>query len=116
VVIRGIALDMLRLHELFGVTPASPDPTRGLAVVVEHDGRSTALAIDGPGVQQQVVIKSVGAQLGKLEGIAGAAILGDGLVALIIDVPGLIALAATRRRPAPPRATCGRRHRARSGA
>jgi two-component system chemotaxis sensor kinase CheA len=100
VVIRGIALDMLRLHELFGVTPASPDPTRGLAVVVEHDGRSTALAIDGLGVQQQVVIKSVGAQLGKLEGIAGATILGDGLVALIIDVPGLIALAATRRRPA----------------
>lgn len=98
VVVRGITLGMLRLHELFGLAPASGDPEPGLVIILEHDGRSLALAVDALGAQQQVVIKNVGAQLGQLDGVTGATILGDGRVALILDVPGLVSLGAARRR------------------
>lgn len=98
VVVRGITLGMLRLHELFGLAPASVDPALGLVIILEHDGRSLALTVDALGAQQQVVIKNVGAQLGQLDGVTGATILGDGRVALILDVPGLVSLGAARRR------------------
>ena len=98
VVVRGSTLGMLRLHELFGLVPTSVDPGQGLVIILEHDGRSLGLAVDALGAQQQVVIKHVGTELGQLGGVAGATILGDGRVALILDVPGLVSLGAARRR------------------
>jgi two-component system chemotaxis sensor kinase CheA len=92
VTIRGRVLPLLRLHRLFGVTPRAEDPTQGLVVIVEHDGRKSALLVDELLGQQQVVIKSLEANFKKVDGIAGATILGDGCVALILDVPGLMAL------------------------
>jgi two-component system chemotaxis sensor kinase CheA len=90
--VRGQVLPLLRLHRLFGVTPRAEDPTQGLMVIVEHDGRKVALLVDEPLGQQQVVIKSLEANFKKVEGVAGATILGDGCVALILDVSGLLAL------------------------
>jgi two-component system chemotaxis sensor kinase CheA len=101
-VIHGDTLRIVRLHRLFGVPDAAEDPTRGLLVVVEHDGQLAALLVDELLGQQQVVIKSLETNFTKVRGVAGATILGDGRVALILDVAGLVALADASR------SACGR--------
>jgi two-component system chemotaxis sensor kinase CheA len=98
VMVGETTLPLLRLGRLFGVEPRSENPTAGLVVIVEHEERQTALLVDGLLGQQQVVIKSLETHFRKVEAIAGATILGDGRVSLILDVPGLIGLA---RRGAP---------------
>ncbi|HEY3064475.1 MAG TPA: chemotaxis protein CheA [Methylomirabilota bacterium] len=98
VTIRREVMSMIRLHRVFDVAPSTEDPTTGLVVIVEHDGRRVALLVDELLGQQQVVIKSLETNFQRTEGIAGATILGDGRVALILDVPGLVALARSRPR------------------
>jgi len=61
-----------------------------LLVVVEADGVRMGLFVDDLLGQQQVVIKSLEKNYRHVEGVSGATILGDGTVALIIDVPGLV--------------------------
>jgi two-component system chemotaxis sensor kinase CheA len=100
ITIRGEVLPMLRLHRVFGVTPTVEDATQGLVVIVEHEGRKIAVLVDELLGQQQVVIKSLETNFRKLEGVAGATILGDGRVALIVDVPGLVVLGRGRPRHA----------------
>jgi chemotaxis protein histidine kinase CheA len=56
-------------------------------VLVESDGRRLALAVNGIGDRADVVVRSVGSQLRGIACIAGATILGDGQVVLIIDLP-----------------------------
>jgi two-component system chemotaxis sensor kinase CheA len=92
---RGEYLPIVRLHELFGVEPRSAALHEGLVMVVEGDGRRIGLYVDALLGQQQVVIKSLESNYGRIDGIGGATILGEGSVALILDVPGLIRLAAT---------------------
>ena len=87
---RGDYLPLLRLHELFGVEARSRAIHDGLVVVVEGDGQRVGLFVDDLRGQQQVVIKSLENNYGQVPGISGATILGDGSVALILDVPGLI--------------------------
>jgi len=99
--LRGEVLPVLRLHRVFGVTPAVDDPLRSLAVIVEHDGRRLALLVDELLEQQQVVIKSLDANFHAVDGVGGATILGDGRVALILDVAGLIVLGRMRQAPRP---------------
>ena len=101
VTVRGQALPVIRLHELLGVEPRTTDLTGALVVIVEHEGRLTALMVDELLGQQQVVIKSLEHNFRRIEGVAGATILGDGHVALILDVAGLVALARGGRRTAP---------------
>ena len=88
---------MIRLHELFGVPARRASSPTALVVIVEHDGRLAALLVDELLGQQQVVIKSLEPNFEKVDGVAGATILGDGRVALILDVPGLVALARAGR-------------------
>jgi len=83
---------IIRLHNIFGGEPRTTDLTEGLLVVVESDGRKMGLFVDELKGQQQVVIKSLEVNYKRIEGISGATILGDGSVALIIDIPGLISL------------------------
>jgi len=93
---RGDYLPIVRLHELFGVEPRSRALHEGLVVVAEGEGRRIGLFVDDLLGQQQVVIKSLEANYGHIEGVSGATILGDGSVALILDVPGLIRAASMR--------------------
>jgi two-component system chemotaxis sensor kinase CheA len=87
---RGEAVPVVRLHHLFDVPDAEEDPTRGLVVVVEHDGRRAALLVDELLGQQQFVVKNLDRWLCRSDCIAGATILGDGRIALILDVPALV--------------------------
>ena len=93
---RGDYLPIIRLHRLFGVEPRTSALHEGLVVVAEGDGGRVGLFVDDLLGQQQVVIKSLEANYGHIEGISGATILGDGSVALILDVPGLIRVASMR--------------------
>ena len=90
-------LPLIRLYELFGIEPRSDDLTQGLLVIVEADGKKAGLYVDELLGQQQIVIKSLSTHYRKVEGISAATILGDGTVAMILDVAGLIKMGHTRR-------------------
>jgi two-component system chemotaxis sensor kinase CheA len=96
VTIRDRVIPMLRVHRILGVPPRSDDPSDGLLVIVEHDGAQVALLVDELLGQQQVVIKSLERHFAKVRGLAGATVLGDGRVMLILDVAGLVALGGAR--------------------
>lgn len=89
VALRGEFVPLLRLHAVFGTTTRITDPTEGLVVIVEHDGRRLGILVDEILGQAQVVIKTLEQNFRKIEGVMGATIMGDGRVALILDVPGL---------------------------
>ena len=91
--LRGEWVPVVKLYEAFTLTPDFTDPSQALLVIVETDGRRLAVLVDELTGQQQVVIKSLEQNYRKVEAISGATILGDGQVALILDVPGLAKLA-----------------------
>jgi two-component system, chemotaxis family, sensor kinase CheA len=89
VAVRGDYLPILRLHELFDIKDAVQEAQRGILVLVDLDGEKAALLVDALLDEQQVVVKSIETNFRKVEGSAGATILGDGRVALILDVTEL---------------------------
>jgi two-component system chemotaxis sensor kinase CheA len=91
--VRGQWIHMVRLYKLFDIVPKTEDLTESSLVLVEEGSKKCCLLIDELVGHQQVVIKSLGKGLSKVKGISGGAIMGDGKVSLILDVPGLIELA-----------------------
>ena len=87
--VRGEYLPLLALHEVFGIQNAVTDFTKGIVVIIEAEGKKTALMVDDLLGQHQVVIKSLETNFRKVHGISGATIMGDGKVALILDVAAL---------------------------
>jgi two-component system chemotaxis sensor kinase CheA len=94
--LRDEYLPIVRLCDHFGVEPDNRDSEDGLLVIVEADGKRIGLLVDDLLAQQQVVIKSLETNYNPVSDIAGATILGDGTVALIIDVPDLIRSSTAR--------------------
>ncbi|MBK9796526.1 MAG: chemotaxis protein CheA [Holophagaceae bacterium] len=88
--LRGEFIPVIRLQHLLGVVGHRDAAERTLLVLVESEGRRAAMSVDELLGQQQVVIKSLETHYKRVEGISGATILGDGRVALILDVPGLM--------------------------
>lgn len=88
--VRGKLLPLHRLHRRFGVPADTENPWEGIIVVVENNGRQSALFVDEMISKQEVVIKSLGAFMQGLSGVSGAAILGDGNIALILDPNSLL--------------------------
>ena len=88
--VRGIYHPMIRLYEVFNLTPEYKDPSKAILLIVETEGERVAFMVDEILGQQQVVIKNMEHNFRKVEGIAGATILGDGTVGFILDVRGLI--------------------------
>ena len=93
---RGDLLPIFRLHELFSIPGAVTEPTEGLLIIVENEGKRFALMADEILGQQQCVVKSLGEYMGHIPGVAGGTILGDGRVGLIIDASGLMQFAIER--------------------
>jgi two-component system chemotaxis sensor kinase CheA len=85
--VRGEFIPLVRLRQFVGLPETDHD---GLIVVLEQEGEQIALLIDGIAGQQQVVLKSLEENFVRVHGFAGATILGDGRVALILDVSDLI--------------------------
>ena len=90
--LRDEYIPVVRLYHVFDVEPDNRELTTGLLVVVEAEGEKVALFVDDLYGQQQVVIKSLETNFKKVDGVSGATILGDGTVALILDVKGLMGL------------------------
>ena len=88
--IRNEYVPLMRLHHLFSLPQAITDPHEGLLILVEEGGRKGCLLVDNIIDQQQVVIKSLEENLMFVEGIAGATILGDGEISLVLDIHGLL--------------------------
>jgi len=87
--VRGSMLPVFQFGGLFGVAEPERDLQDALVVVLEANNSRMCLVVDEILGQQQVVIKSLGESIGRIKGVSGAAILGDGRVALILDVGGL---------------------------
>lgn len=98
--IRDEYLPVVALHELFSLPNATSSPWQGILVLLEADGTRFALLVDGLVNQQQVVMKSLESNYQKVDGMLGATILGDGKVALILDVTALLRLSQKHKQPA----------------
>lgn len=85
--LRGEALPYIRLRDLFGI--GGPPPGRERVLVVEHQGGRAGFAADELLGEQQAVIKPLGRLFQGLPGVSGSTILGNGRVALILDVPAI---------------------------
>ena len=88
--IRDEYLPLIRLHKVFEIDTQVENIEDGIVVVVEAGYRRCAIFVDELLDQQQVVIKSLDSAFSKHAGIAGGTILGDGKIALIIDIQGLV--------------------------
>jgi len=86
--VRGEYLPLVSLNEYYRYDQPRRDDA--LVVVVEGDGQKLALEVDELVGQQQVVVKNLENNYRRVDGISGATILGDGRVALIVDVGGLV--------------------------
>ena len=88
--VRGEYLPLIPLHQMFDIEPRHREPSDGIVVILETEGRKAALFVDELVGQQQVVVKNLEANYRKVAGISGATIMGDGGVALILDVAALV--------------------------
>jgi two-component system chemotaxis sensor kinase CheA len=85
-------IPIVRLCDLFNRRQESTTDTHSLLVVVEGEGKRLGVVVDELLGQQQVVIKSLETNFKRIEGVSGATILGDGTIALILDISGLLRL------------------------
>lgn len=90
--VRGEYIPLVRLADIFNLSAAVTEPEKGILVLVDVDGEKAAIMVDALLDEHQVVIKSMEANYRKVEGTAGATILGDGRVALILDVCSLLGI------------------------
>ncbi|MGQ9844453.1 MAG: chemotaxis protein CheW [Spirochaetota bacterium] len=86
--VRGEYVPLVRLYKEFNLPQTIENPWDGLIVIVESQGKALGLVVDELIGQQQIVIKSLDNEITSSRAISGAAILGDGTIALIIDVHG----------------------------
>jgi two-component system, chemotaxis family, sensor kinase CheA len=90
--VRGLYIPIVRLYEAFHLEADHTDPMQAILIIVETESERVALMVDELLGQQQVVIKNLEQNFHKVDGIAGATILGDGTVGFIVDVRGMLAL------------------------
>ncbi len=90
--VRGEYLPIVELWKVFNVADAKTEATQGIVVILQSGGRRYALLVDQLIGQHQVVVKNLESNYRKVPGISAATILGDGSVALIVDVSALQAI------------------------
>jgi len=95
--VRDEYLPVVAVHQALDVSEAETEPTDCIAVIVQGEGRRYALLVDDLIGQQQVVVKNLETNYRKVPGVSAATILGDGSVALILDVTDLHRLSRTKR-------------------
>jgi two-component system chemotaxis sensor kinase CheA len=87
--VRGRLYPVVRLSRRFHVAPRSEEPTESVLIIAESAGKDFCLMVDEVIGKQEVVIKSLGETMKRIQGVAGGAILGDGRVGLILDMEGI---------------------------
>lgn len=94
--VRGDYIPIIPLYELFNMQALVTEPEQGILILIDVDGEKAALLVDALLDEHQVVIKSIETNYRKVDGTAGATILGDGRVALILDVNSLLQMRKTK--------------------
>ena len=94
VMIRGECFPLIRLYDIYDLTPGMPDLYDGIVILVEADGKCACLFADELIGEQQVVVKPFSSLLNnynvKQHGMSGCSILGDGSITIILDVSNII--------------------------
>ncbi|WP_163559534.1 chemotaxis protein CheA [Halomonas sp. NO4] len=101
--VRDEYLPVVAVHEALDVADARTELTETIAVIVQGEGRRYALLVDDLVGQQQVVVKNLETNYRKVPGVSAATILGDGSVALILDITGLHRLSRQKKEARRPR-------------
>jgi len=96
ITLRGQVVPLVRIAEFFRLD-APRDPDKVMIVIVGVQGRQVGLVVDSFQGEQEIVIKPLSDVIGRIAGISGATILGNGSISLIIDVHSLIAAAGANR-------------------
>ena len=91
--VRDESILLIRLHRLLDIPCHREDPCEAIIVVTHYDGKKYGFLVDELLGEQQIVLKNLGSATPRVCDIAGGTILGDGRVALVIDVAGIIMLA-----------------------
>lgn len=86
--VRGVLVPYIYLHDVFG--HEEPAPEFEQIIIIRNENRRIGLVVDHVISSHQTVIKNLGSYLKRLDGISGATILGDGGIALILDIPYLV--------------------------
>ncbi len=90
--LRSEFIPLIKLGQFFAIPDAVLDPTEGIVIIAQNNARKAALLIDEVIGNQQIVVKSLSEYLGKVEGLSGCSILGDGSVSFIIDTGRMMGL------------------------
>ncbi len=94
-------IPVIRLHEAFGIAPLVTNLEQGLMIIVDAGHQKAALFVEDMVGQQQVVIKSLETNFRAVQGLIGATVLGDGAIAIIVDIPGLLQMCGAKKQRAP---------------
>lgn len=90
IVIRGECYPFIRLNEKYGLTDSEDRVDNGVVVMLEHEGQQICILIDTLLQEQEIVVKPIPSYIKKVKGISGCTQLGDGSIALILDISGLV--------------------------
>lgn len=90
VILRGEAYPFIRLSEKYELTTDPLNIEDGIVVVLEHEGSAVCILIDSLLQEQEIVVKPIPAYVKKIKGLSGCTQLGDGSIALILDIGGLM--------------------------
>ncbi len=90
IVLRGEYYPFIRLNERYDLPNSRTDIEEGIVVVLEHEGRQVCILIDTLLQEQEIVVKPIPSYIRKVQGLSGCTQLGDGSIALILDIAGLI--------------------------
>jgi two-component system chemotaxis sensor kinase CheA len=95
--VRGEYMPLIELYQIFDINSDALEASEGVAVILQSAGNRYALLVDQLIGQHQVVVKNLELNYRKVPGISAATILGDGSVALILDVAALVSLCKNKR-------------------
>ncbi|MBQ6887315.1 MAG: chemotaxis protein CheA [Lachnospiraceae bacterium] len=90
IVLRGECYPFIRLSERYQLPDSQDKVDNGIVVVLEHEGRQICILIDRLIQEQEIVVKPIPSYIKKVKGLSGCTQLGDGSIALILDIAGLI--------------------------
>ncbi len=90
IVLRGECFPFIRLNEKYELSDTQSKIEDGIVVVLEHEGKQVCVLIDKLLQEQEIVVKPIPTYVKKVKGISGCTQLGDGSIALILDIGGLI--------------------------
>lgn len=90
VMVRGTCFPVIRISEKYNLEGAVSDVKDGIMIMVEHEGKQVCVFVDHLIGEQEIVIKPIPSYIKKVDGLSGCTQLGDGSIALILDIGGLL--------------------------